>query len=131
MKLYPESSPRGRKVKNFFLTMAIFMLSGLLRQCSSSYENHPKFWIFLVMVRGWRRVFCYVTLDTACLKCCRPLGCLSKNESMPQVIPKLKDRQKKAMLLDPSRLEKWSDALGQPDHRAATSCTLLLLLVHP
>lgn len=74
--------------------MAIFMLSGLLRQCSSSYENHPKFWIFLVMVRGWRRVFCYVTLDTACLKCCRPLGCLSKNESMPQVIPKLKDRQK-------------------------------------
>lgn len=84
----------AEKWKKFFLKMAFFMWPGLLWQCSSSCENHPKFWGFLVMVRKWRRVFCYVPWDTACLRCCRPLGCLLKNESMSQVIPKLKDGQK-------------------------------------
>lgn len=74
--------------------MAFFMWSGLLRKFSSNYENHLKFWVLLVMVRRWMRVFCYVILDTACLKCCRPVGCLSKNESVSQVTPKLKDGQK-------------------------------------
>lgn len=74
--------------------MAFLMWSGLLWQCPSSCENHLKAWGFLVTVRRWRRVFCYLTLDTACLKCCRPLGCLSRNEAMPQVTPKLKDGQR-------------------------------------
>lgn len=59
-------------------------------------------------VEGWRGVFCFVTLDTSCLKGCYPPGCLSKNESMSQVTPKLEDGQKiyTAMLLGPSTLEQ-------------------------
>lgn len=78
----------AEKSKNSFSGWLFFMWSELLRQFFSSYENHLKFWGFFVMVRRWRRVFCYVASDTACLKCCRPLGCLSKDKSMPQVTPK-------------------------------------------